>query len=112
MLAPAFRDTLRVLREAGLVSVAAGCSTKDLQRRPEPLAEIDEWLSRYRALGSSALMRCMPEVAGQEWKGATHDRGRPAEPTHPGTLRIEEGIRLVRIEDAVSTRTSTTSGRR
>ena len=52
---PGVSKHLRILREAGLVSVR-----KDAQRRlyrlePEKLAEIDAWLAPYRKFWSSKL---------------------------------------------------------
>lgn len=52
---PTVSKHLSVLREAGLVTVR-----KDAQRRmyslnPEPLAELDAWLARYRRFWSGKL---------------------------------------------------------
>lgn len=52
---PGVSRHLRILREAGLVE-----SRPDGQRRvyrllPEPLAELDEWLSTYRSLWTARL---------------------------------------------------------
>ena len=52
---PAVSKHLRVLREAGLVTVR-----RDAQRRiyavdPQPLAELHEWLARYRVLWDDRL---------------------------------------------------------
>ncbi|PYI51015.1 ArsR/SmtB family transcription factor [Paenibacillus flagellatus] len=52
---PGISKHLRILREAGLVSVR-----KDAQRhlyylRPEPLAELDRWLEPYRTFWSGKL---------------------------------------------------------
>ncbi|MGI5271851.1 ArsR/SmtB family transcription factor [Nonomuraea sp. CA-218870] len=54
---PGTSKHLKVLREAGLVTVR-----KDAQRRwyelsPQPLAEIDAWLAPYRALWTAGLDR-------------------------------------------------------
>ena len=64
---PAVSKHLRVLREAGLVTVR-----RDAQRRiyavdPQPLAELHEWLARYRALWDDrldALERRLDELEG------------------------------------------------
>ena len=60
---PGVSRHLRVLREAGLVEVR-----RDAQRRvyslcPQPLAEIDEWLGRYRALWEQRLDALHTEIA-------------------------------------------------
>ncbi|RCW41074.1 ArsR family transcriptional regulator [Halopolyspora algeriensis] len=52
---PGVSKHLRMLREAGLVTVR-----HDAQRRwyglcPEPLAEVDDWLAPYRAFWSDRL---------------------------------------------------------
>ena len=39
---------LRVLRDAGLVSVRTDAQRRLYRLRPEPLREIDEWLAPYR----------------------------------------------------------------
>jgi DNA-binding transcriptional ArsR family regulator len=47
---PGVSRHLRVLREAGLVEVHQDAQRRVYSLRPEPLAEVDEWLGRYRAL--------------------------------------------------------------
>jgi len=47
---PGVSRHLRVLREAGLVEVRQEAQRRVYSLRPQPLAEIDEWLGRYRAL--------------------------------------------------------------
>ena len=54
---------LRVLREAGLVEVRQEAQRRVYSLRPEPLAEVDEWLSRYRALWEQRLDALHTEVA-------------------------------------------------
>ena len=46
---------LRVLREAGLVSVRAQAQQRIYAVRPEPLAAIDSWLTPYRWMWESRL---------------------------------------------------------
>ena len=61
-----FRDLsrhLRVLREAGLVEVRQEAQRRVYGLRPEPLAEVDEWLGRYRALWEQRLQALHTEVA-------------------------------------------------
>ena len=45
---PGVSRHLRVLREAGLVEVRQEAQRRVYSLRPQPLAEIDDWLSRYR----------------------------------------------------------------
>jgi DNA-binding transcriptional ArsR family regulator len=52
---PAVSKHLRVLREAGLVEVRTDAQRRLYRIRPEPLAEIDEWLEPYRALWTRSL---------------------------------------------------------
>ena len=54
---------LRVLREAGLVEVRQEAQRRVYSLRPQPLAEVDEWLSRYRALWEQRLDALHTEVA-------------------------------------------------
>ncbi|WP_409491828.1 ArsR/SmtB family transcription factor [Amycolatopsis sp. cmx-11-12] len=45
---PAVSKHLRVLREAGLVTVRVAAQRRCYRLRPEPLAEVDAWLAPYR----------------------------------------------------------------
>ncbi|MGH3345939.1 MAG: ArsR/SmtB family transcription factor [Nocardioides sp.] len=47
---PGVSRHLRVLREVGLVDVRPEAQRRIYSLRPEPLAEVDEWLGEYRAL--------------------------------------------------------------
>ena len=50
MSQPAVSKHLRILRDAGLVSVRADAQRRVYSLRPEPLIEIDAWLDPYRRL--------------------------------------------------------------
>jgi DNA-binding transcriptional ArsR family regulator len=52
---PGVSKHLRVLREAGLVEVRTDAQRRLYRVRPEPLAEIDEWLRPYRRLWAGRL---------------------------------------------------------
>ena len=52
---PAVSKHLRVLREAGLVDVRADAQRRLYRLRPEPLAEVDAWLTPYRRLWNRSL---------------------------------------------------------
>ena len=52
---PGVSKHLRVLREAGLVAVRHDAQRRFYRVRPEPLAEIDEWLEPYRRLWADRL---------------------------------------------------------
>lgn len=54
---PAVSKHLRVLRDAGLVDVRPDAQRRVYRLRPEPLAEIDDWLAPYRKLWSRSLDR-------------------------------------------------------
>jgi DNA-binding transcriptional ArsR family regulator len=60
---PGVSRHLRVLREAGLVQVRQEAQRRIYSLRPEPLAEIDEWLGRYRALWDQRLDALHTEIA-------------------------------------------------
>jgi DNA-binding transcriptional ArsR family regulator len=54
---PAVSKHLRALRDAGLVEVRADAQRRLYRIRPEPLAELDDWLAGYRSLWSTSLDR-------------------------------------------------------
>src|SRR5215211_1779389 len=60
---PGVSRHLRVLREAGLVDVHQDAQWRVYSLRPEPLAEVDAWLGRYRALWEQRLDALHTEVA-------------------------------------------------
>jgi DNA-binding transcriptional ArsR family regulator len=60
---PGVSRHLRVLLEAGLVDVRREAQRRVYSLRPEPLAEIDEWLARYRALWEQRLDALHTEIA-------------------------------------------------
>ena len=60
---PGVSRHLRVLREAGLVDVRQEAQRRIYSIRPGPLAEVDEWLGRYRALWEHRLDALHTEVA-------------------------------------------------
>jgi DNA-binding transcriptional ArsR family regulator len=60
---PGVSRHLRMLREAGLVDVRQDSQRRIYTLRPEPLAEVDQWLSRYRALWEQRLDALHTEVA-------------------------------------------------
>lgn len=52
---PLVSKHLRVLRDAGLVDVRPDAQRRLYRLRPEPLAELDEWLAPYRRLWNRSL---------------------------------------------------------
>src|SRR3954453_1043520 len=60
---PGVSRHLRVLREAGLVEVRPEAQRRDYSLRPQLLAEIDDWLGRYRALWEQRLDALHTEIA-------------------------------------------------
>ena len=54
---PAVSKHLRVLRHAGLVDVRPDAQRRLYRVRPDPLAEIDEWLAPYRRMWARSLDR-------------------------------------------------------
>jgi DNA-binding transcriptional ArsR family regulator len=54
---------LKVLREAGLVDVRGDGQFRIYSLRPEPLAEVDRWLSPYRDLWQRRLGELHDEIA-------------------------------------------------
>lgn len=55
MSQPVVSKHLRVLRDAGLVSVEPDGQRRLYSIRPQPLAEVDEWLEPYRRFWSGKL---------------------------------------------------------
>jgi DNA-binding transcriptional ArsR family regulator len=69
---PGVSRHLRVLREAGLVEVEQQAQWRIYRVRPEPLAELDAWLGRYRILWEQRLGALHTEIArGQREKRRT-----------------------------------------
>jgi DNA-binding transcriptional ArsR family regulator len=64
---PAVSRHLRVLRDAGLVRWREDAQRRIYALRPQPLAELDEWLDRYRRFWPDALDRLERHLE----KGAT-----------------------------------------
>ena len=60
---PGVSRHLRVLRDAGLVDVQKDAQFRVYNLRPEPLAEIDRWLGRYRSLWESRMHALHVEIA-------------------------------------------------
>jgi DNA-binding transcriptional ArsR family regulator len=60
---PGVSRHLRVLREAGLVEVRKDAQRRIYSLQPEPLHELDDWLSDYRALWTHRLDALHTEVA-------------------------------------------------
>jgi DNA-binding transcriptional ArsR family regulator len=60
---PGVSRHLRVLREAGLVEVRREAQRRVYSIRLEPLADVDQWLGRYRALWEHRLDALHTEVA-------------------------------------------------
>jgi DNA-binding transcriptional ArsR family regulator len=63
---PGVSRHLRVLREAGLVEVRQQAQRRVYSLRLEPLAEVDGWLGRYRALWEHRLDALQTEVAREK----------------------------------------------
>ena len=60
---PGVSRHLRVLREAGLVEARQEAQRRVYSLRPAPLAEVDQWLGRYRSLWQQRLDALHTEVA-------------------------------------------------
>ena len=60
---PGVSRHLRVLREARLVEVRQEAQRRIYSVNPEPLAELDEWLSPYRILWQQRLDALHGEIA-------------------------------------------------
>jgi DNA-binding transcriptional ArsR family regulator len=65
---PGVSRHLRVLREAGLVEVRSDAQRRIYRLRPEPLADLDQWLETYRDLWRTRMDALHTEV-GRGVKG-------------------------------------------
>jgi len=54
---PVVSKHLRILKQAGLVEARPDAQHRIYRIRPEPLAELDDWLASYRTLWSTHLDR-------------------------------------------------------
>jgi DNA-binding transcriptional ArsR family regulator len=54
---PVVSKHLRVLRDAGFVEMRIDAQRRFYRIRPQPLAELDEWLASYRQLWTTHLNR-------------------------------------------------------
>ena len=93
-----------MLREAGLVRVRREAQRRVYSLRPEALAEVDEWLGRYRARWQQRLdalnTRGGPEARtkGHQMTSSAHGSGRIL-----GSLRSADGKGVVRTQDRFDT---------
>src|SRR5271169_3911686 len=69
---PGVSRHLRVLREAGLVEVRQDAQRRVYSLRPQPLAEIDEWLGQYRALWEQRLDALHTEIVPGKTRTKEH----------------------------------------
>ena len=60
---PGVSRHLRVLREAGLVDVRQEAQRRVYSLRPQPLTEVNDWLSRYLSLWEHRLDALHSEIA-------------------------------------------------
>jgi DNA-binding transcriptional ArsR family regulator len=60
---PGVSRHLRVLREAGLVEARRDAQRRIYSLRPEPLAEVDDWLADYRSLWTHRMAALHTEIA-------------------------------------------------
>ena len=67
---PAVSQHLRVLRESGFATVRPQGTRRLYALKPEPLADLDAWLDRFRRFWGPPLDALATELA----------RGRPAQP--------------------------------
>ena len=73
---PAVSQHLRVLREAGFVSVRADGTRRLYRVRGEGLHEVDEWLERFRRFWTQPLDALATEIArGKRARKPRNDSG-------------------------------------
>lgn len=74
---PLMSKHLRVLREAGLVQVRQDAQRRWYELRPEPLAQVDAWLSSYRHLWEARLDRLDEYLQELQEEKQEHDQDQP-----------------------------------
>jgi DNA-binding transcriptional ArsR family regulator len=74
---PAVSKHLRVLRDAGLVTVRPDGQRRLYRLRTEPLIELDEWLEPYRQLWRGSLDKLEEHLAKPQTRSLTKPRTRP-----------------------------------
>jgi DNA-binding transcriptional ArsR family regulator len=68
---PGVSRHLRVLRDAGLVDVRKDAQFRVYNLRPEPLAELHDWLGRYQSLWEARMSALHTEVTRGKARSAT-----------------------------------------
>jgi DNA-binding transcriptional ArsR family regulator len=71
---PAVSRHLRVLRELGLVQVRSDGTRQLYSLDPAPLAELDDWLARYRGFWTNRLDALDTEIRRRRREPATTPR--------------------------------------
>lgn len=80
---PGVSKHLRVLRDAGLVTVRPDAQRRLYRLRVEPLIELDQWLEPYRQLWRTSLDRLESHLAGPQAEHDEHDEHDQHERTQP-----------------------------
>jgi DNA-binding transcriptional ArsR family regulator len=65
---PGVSRHLRVLREAGLVRAEVDAQRRIYRLRPEPLADLDSWLARWRPFWEQRLDALDTEIARGQFR--------------------------------------------
>jgi DNA-binding transcriptional ArsR family regulator len=76
---PAVSRHLRILKDAGLVRESRQSQMRLYSLRPEPLAEMDNWLSNYRLFWAARLHDLKRFVEGQAGPSASQEHGKEGE---------------------------------
>jgi DNA-binding transcriptional ArsR family regulator len=72
---PLMSKHLRVLREVGLVHVRQDAQRRWYELRPEPLVELDVWLTSYRHLWEARMDRLDDYLQELQEEERNHDKG-------------------------------------
>jgi DNA-binding transcriptional ArsR family regulator len=68
---PAVSRHLRVLREAGLASSRSDAQRRVYRLEPEPMAEMEAWLARYRSAWTERLDRLERHIRSRTQTGGS-----------------------------------------
>jgi DNA-binding transcriptional ArsR family regulator len=88
---PATSKHLRVLRDAGLVTVRVDGPRRWYQLRVDPLAEIDDWLAPYRWMWEARLDRLGTHLDAMSDDDEAEQAGRSSQPTR-GDLVVDQQL--------------------
>jgi DNA-binding transcriptional ArsR family regulator len=96
---------LRVLREAGFVEARIEAQRRVYRLRPEPLMEVDAWLSQFRRFWSArvdALEQHLDKLAAARARGPSPQAAQPSPQAQPAAPKAQRKAPQARRRDGRS----------